>query len=468
MDLLGEPFGVETKAALKKAGEAKDGAEAIQKILDAHCLFEVNISPEARVKVKQGPAKPVLAEGGWRQFLVKVHNQAGTTAALRAVSPNARAVHDARRFTTLSDRLLKDPKLFTDAAQRDRWLDLQTFDKQPLNPTLSGLKLEYRIVQLYSRDAGKREAKFSFDVGQGTQDLGFRNDVDVLFTAAPSFPVKLRVLDENGKPTTAAFVIRDSAQRVYPSQAKRLAPDFAFHPQIYRADGEVLKLPSGEYTVMFERGPESIRQVRKLVVVGKPVTATFQVKRWIDPSLMGWWSGDHHIHAAGCAHYNNPSEGVHASDMQRHIMGEDLKIGCNLTWGPCFDYQKQFFTGKDDKVSQYPYLLRYDVEVSGFGSHRSGHLCLLRLKDQIYPGGASQHHWPTLCLNTLRWAKKQGAVVGPAHSGWGLNLPNDDLPNYNIPPFNSIGANEYIMTVTHRVPGPDGKLVPAVDFMSMG
>ena len=284
-------------------------------------------------------------------------------------------------------------------------------------------------VQTCALPICKREAKFSFDVGQGTQDLGFRNDVDVLFTVQPAFPVKLRVLDENGKPTTAAFVIRDSAQRVYPSQAKRLAPDFAFHPQIYRADGEVLKLPSGEYTVMFERGPESIRQVRKLVVVGKPVTATFQVKRWIDPSLMGWWSGDHHIHAAGCAHYNNPSEGVHAADMQRHIMGEDLKIGCNLTWGPCFDYQKQFFTGKDDKVSQYPYLLRYDVEVSGFGSHRSGHLCLLRLKEQIYPGGDSKHHWSTLCLNTLRWAKKQGAVVGPAHSGKGLNLPNDDLPD---------------------------------------
>ena len=93
---------------------------------------------------------------------------------------------------------------------------------------------------------------------------------------------------------------------------------------------------------------------------------SFKVQRWIDPAQLGWWSGDHHIHAAGCAHYNNPTEGVHAPDMQRHIMGEDLKVGSNLTWGPCFDYQKQFFTGKDDKVSQYPYLLRYDVEVSGF------------------------------------------------------------------------------------------------------
>ena len=146
-------------------------------------------------------------------------------------------------------------------------------------------------------------------------------------------------------------------------------------------------------------------------------------ERWIDPAKDGWWSGDHHIHAAGCAHYTSPTEGVHARDMIRHTVGEDLKIGANLTWGPCFDYQKQFFTGKDDVVSQPPYLLRYDIEVSGFGSHQSGHLCLLRLREQMYPGGDSMAHWPTLGLNTLRWAKAQGALCGPAHSGWGLSVP---------------------------------------------
>jgi hypothetical protein len=269
-----------------------------------------------------------------------------------------------------------------------------------------------------------------------------------------------------GQPTTAAFVIRDKQGRVYPSQSKRLAPDFAFHPQIYRADGEGLRLPDGAYKVEFSRGPESITQTTTLQVGASTTGAEFKVKRWIDPSKMGWWSGDHHIHAAGCAHYTKPTEGVHAPDMMRHCLGEDLKVGCNLTWGPCFDYQKQFFTGKDDKVSQYPYLLHYDVEVSGFGSHQSGHLCLLRLKEEIYPGGDSDKHWPTLCLNTLRWAKKQGAVCGPAHSGWGLEVDTDELPNYVVPPFNGIGANEYIVDVTHQVPGPDGKLVPAVDFMS--
>ena len=76
------------------------------------------------------------------------------------------------------------------------------------------------------------------------------------------------------------------------------------------------------------------------------------------------------------------------------------------------------------------------------------------------------NHWPTLGLNTLRWARKQGAVVGPAHSGWGLEVDSTELPNYTVPPFKGIGANEYIVDVTHEIPGPDGKLVRAVDFIS--
>jgi hypothetical protein len=208
---------------------------------------------------------------------------------------------------------------------------------------------------------------------------------------------------------------------------------------------------------------------------GQPQTLPFHLQRWIDPAALGWWSGDHHIHAAGCSHYAQPTQGVLPADMIRYCLGEDLKVGCVLNWGPgfffpsqasAFDYQKQFFTGAVDRVSQFPYLLRYDVEVAGFGSHQSGHLCLLRLKEQIPPGGDSDKHWPSLCLNTLRWAKQQGAVCGPAHSGWGLEVSTAQLPNYVIPPYDNVGANEYIVDVTHQVPGPDGALVPAVDFMS--
>jgi len=473
-DYLGSPFSADEKKAIDTAmkdTDTKRAAETVQTILDRHCLFGVTINPEMRVKVAAGPAKPELVEQGWRQFLVKVVNDSGTTAELQAVSPNAISVYSedgGGPRSNPSDQFYRkkgEVLALTDPAQL--WLDLQTYNQQPLSRTLSGLPLEYRIIQLYSRDAGRREAKFSFNVGQGTQDIGFRNELDTLFTCLPAHTITLRVRDENNQPTTAAFVIRDAQQRVYPSQAKRLAPDFPFHPQVYRADGETLKLPEGEYTVECSRGPESIVQTRRLVVTPALAEAAFKVERWIDPSQLGWWSGDHHIHAAGCAHYVKPTEGVLPSDMIRHCIGEDLKIGANLTWGPCFDYQKQFFCGAVDKVSQYPYLLRYDIEVSGFGSHQSGHLVLLRLKEEIYPGGDSKDHWPTLCLNTLRWAKQQGSVCGPAHSGWGLEVPSGELPNYIVPPFDGIGANEYIVDVTHELPGPDGKLLPAVDFVSM-
>src|SRR6185436_12054848 len=132
--------------------------------------------------------------------------------------------------------------------------------------------------------------------------------VDILFDAQPTREIVFRAKDENNQPTTAAFLVKDSQGHVYPSQAKRLAPDFGFHPQVYRTDGESLKLPRGNYSIEFSRGPESIIENRELQISDSTKELTFQVKRWIDPSKLGWWSGDHHIHAAGCAHYTKPTE----------------------------------------------------------------------------------------------------------------------------------------------------------------
>lgn len=450
-DSLGAPLPdadrVRIEGFLRQGGP--DAVAGIEGLLDPHCLLQVQINPEMRVKVTPGVARPELLEGGWRTVLVKVRNEAGTTAKLSITSPNSRTAYNSPA---------------ADVPQR--WLDAVLFDRPPVAPTLTGLALEYRILQLYSRDAGQRQAAFSFNVGQGTQDLGFRAEADVLFQCRPAREVTLRLRDDAGAPTTASLLITDPQGHVYPSPGRRLAPDFFFHPQVYRSDNEVLRLPEGRYTVVFQRGPESLPERRDVTIGAGPNAWEFQVTRWIDPAKSGWWSGDHHIHAAGCAHYTNPTEGVHAPDMMRHCLGEDLKVGSNLTWGPCFDYQKQFFTGTTDTVSQHPYLLRYDVEVSGFGSHQSGHLCLLRMREQIYPGGDSKNHWPKLGLNTLRWAHRQGALCGPAHSGWGLQVDTVELPNLVVPPYDGIGANEYIMDVTHEVPGPDGKPVPAVDFIS--
>lgn len=132
--------------------------------LTPHVLFEVHINPEMRVQVARGEAKPLLAAGAWRYFLTRVKNESGTTAALQGESPQ---------------------RLGNPAAAHDAWLELRVLDTKALPARLSGQPVEYRVVALRTTAQGQREARFSLHVGQGTQDLGFRNEVDILFQCTP-------------------------------------------------------------------------------------------------------------------------------------------------------------------------------------------------------------------------------------------------------------------------------------------
>ena len=237
-DLLGVPLSAADRRALHTAFTETDESKAsaaIQRVLDAHCLVNIHINAESRVKAARGPARAELVQHGWRPFLVKVQNDAGTTAELVAISPNARAVwadpwEGSRSIGSPSDKFYSKQAVSAKLTARELWLDLDCYTNQPLAAKLSGANFEYRLLQLYSRDVGQREARLSFNAGQGTQDLGFRSEVDILFHCLPARDITLRVRDEHGKPTTAAFIVRDRFDRTYPSQFKRLAPDFWFHP----------------------------------------------------------------------------------------------------------------------------------------------------------------------------------------------------------------------------------------------
>ncbi|MGH9373800.1 MAG: CehA/McbA family metallohydrolase [Vicinamibacterales bacterium] len=452
---LGQPLPAADRQAINAAVALTDERAAVarlQEVLDRSVLAAVHINPESRVRVEQGAARPELVQGGTRLFLVKVLNDAGVTAPMAVQSPNIGNVYIRSRGSPQARIEL------TDAHVKERWADMSIYAQPPMRPRLSGLGIEYVILQVSSRDAGQRSAIISFNVGQGTQDVGFRNDIEVLFTAAPSHPVRVRVRDEHGRPTTAAFLVRDELDRIYPSISKRLAPDFFFQSQVYRADGATLSLPAGRFTVTASRGPEYLDQTRRLTV-GGPTELSFELERWINPSTAGYYSGDHHIHSAGCSHYENPTEGVRPEDMWPQIEGEALDLAAVLVWGPSYYFQKQFFSGKDHPMSTPSRLMRYDLEISGFPSSHAGHLVLLGLKAQEYPGTKRLEDWPTWTLPVLRWAKAQGAVVGFAHSGWGLEVKSADLPNDEMPGFDGIGANEFIVDVTH----PD-----TVDFISAG
>ena len=95
-------------------------------------------------------------------------------------------------------------QVLTPEEARERWADISLYDKNPLAPRLSGLSVEYRILAIYSHDSGQRSAKISFNVGQGTQDIGFRNELVLTFNILPAKIVGVHILDEKGQPATAA------------------------------------------------------------------------------------------------------------------------------------------------------------------------------------------------------------------------------------------------------------------------
>jgi len=167
LEEAGSPLPAETRQTLRKLlaeEKPKDpdaAAVAVQKILDAFCLVGVNINPESRVKVARGPATAELRLKQEALLLVKVHNDAGVTHALAVSGTQIRTKGEP---------------------EEGRWLSAAVV--APVR--LSGLKLEYALLKLRPHEAGKREASLGFDVGQGTQDLGFRAEVPILFTVVPT------------------------------------------------------------------------------------------------------------------------------------------------------------------------------------------------------------------------------------------------------------------------------------------
>jgi hypothetical protein len=134
---------------------------AVQKRLDAHCLIAVNINAESRVKARRGPAAVSLQRDRPALVLLKIHNDGGVRHALRLYG--AELIRDGEGGAT-------------------RWLEAVLVTEEPFTPELSGRRLEYRLLRLTPRQSGKREATFQFDAGQGTQDLGFRAEVSILFS----------------------------------------------------------------------------------------------------------------------------------------------------------------------------------------------------------------------------------------------------------------------------------------------
>ncbi len=120
----------------------------VQRLLDKQCIASVHVGRNGSVQITGASGTLDLIELGWQTFFVKVHNEAELETSLQVDSPNSQPVPGSPQ---------------TDVA--NRWMDLSMYNGRPLRPDLSGLALEYRVLQVYTRDSGERTGELSFRIG---------------------------------------------------------------------------------------------------------------------------------------------------------------------------------------------------------------------------------------------------------------------------------------------------------------
>ncbi len=219
LEFVGSALPQQTKEQLEgvqQRSHTAASAQQVQQLLDPFVLAYVDINPESRVKVHEGPVQPILNQEGWTTYLVKVHNAANITAALIPESPNA--LPFLHRST--GGHRMKEDHYLAPGSVDNRFIEMAIYEGRPLSGHLSGLEVQYFLIQFYTRSKGKREVKLGFNVGQGTQDIGFRNTIDILFDIRKAVKVIFDVKDVDGQDIMASFTITDGLDTGTPMPQK--------------------------------------------------------------------------------------------------------------------------------------------------------------------------------------------------------------------------------------------------------
>ena len=126
----------------------------------------------------------------------------------------------------------------------------------------------------------------------------------------------LTVIDaETGKPLACRMHLKNQAGR---PQTVPKQPYFHDH---FVFSGQIsLKLPRGNYSFEIERGPEYLTRTGHFTINDfADDSKTVEMKRFIDMSKEGWWSGDLHVHRP-------------VKDIELLMLADDLHVAPVITW----------------------------------------------------------------------------------------------------------------------------------------
>jgi hypothetical protein len=254
--------------------------------------------------------------------------------------------------------------------------------------------------------------------------------------------LRVRVTDEEGRPTTARIQLLASDGRAY-------SPDGGFHRVIaatethyFHLDGEAeIEVPIGAASVEAMKGFEYKPSSLTVEVAASGVEeVALRLERLIDLPALGWHSGDTHIHDLhqgrfGLTHeaffHQLTAEDLHVTHALIHMDGSRL-MG---RW--------EDLTGRPHPLSTADYILQYGEEFRG----SLGHIGLLGVGEYFLPFtagvGGTAYAAPAPDWIYIDAARAQGGIGGFVHPYLNRVARPDSAANSLIPVDIALGRGDF-------------------------
>ncbi len=245
--------------------------------------------------------------------------------------------------------------------------------------------------------------------------------IDSLDFRKPSGKVRVKLVDEMGKPTAARLYIEASDGKGY---APRGEPIFYYpldpggkRDAFFVAVGDAeFDVPAGGLKLTAVRGYEYRLSAKSIdIKPGESTEVSFQLERWTNWNQRGWYSGENHFHANYLgSYYQRPAQSL------AWLKAMDLNAANMIVANAqgAFVHDKEFFTGELSPLSTERHFLYWGQEYRN--SDPLGHMGFLNIKKQVppsytsVPGSDSPYDFPLNTMAALE-ARAQGGLVTYMH-----------------------------------------------------
>src|SRR6185369_16413659 len=181
----------------------------------------------------------------------------------------------------------------------------------------------------------------------------------------PHGRVRVRVLDEQGKPTPVRLYVRASDEKAYcppgvPIFYYALDPGRTREGFFVGSGDDTFPVPSGNLRLSALKGFEYEIAERSIHVEdGQTAELTIQMQRWTNWYQRGWYTGENHFHANyNGSYYQKPNQSL------GWLQAEDLNASNMIVANSegAFIHDKEYFTGKPSPLSSERYALYWGQE----------------------------------------------------------------------------------------------------------